>query len=146
TRARLGLQLPSTAGAKAVWVSVLLILTLIVLGATTIVRHGVPVLELSLAPFQRRAVNASFLKRALELFAGFALVLPALGGGGTLARAANEFAPPRLQALRRTSFLIIVFVFILTVFSSFLFLALVPAAQAPLWASTPLSGVAVHLN
>src|SRR5437667_8659646 len=53
TRARLGLQLPSTAGAKAVWVSVLLILTLIVLGATTIVRHGVPVLELSLAPFQR---------------------------------------------------------------------------------------------
>ena len=50
TRARLGLQLPSTAGAKAVWVSVLLILTLIVLGATTIVRHGVPVLELSLAP------------------------------------------------------------------------------------------------
>src|SRR6266516_2983307 len=85
TRARLGLQLPSTAGAKAVWVSVLLILTLIVLGATTIVRHGVPVLELSLAPFQRRAVNASFLKRALELFAGFALVLPALGGGGGLA-------------------------------------------------------------
>ena len=146
TRARLGLQLPSTAGAKAVWVSVLLILTLIVLGATTIVRHGVPVLELSLAPFQRRAVNASLLKRALELFAGFALVLPALGGGGTLARAANEFAPPRLEAVRQTSFFIVVFVFVLTVFSSFLFVLLVPPDQALLWASTPLSGLAHHLD
>ena len=146
TRSRLGLQLPSSAVAKAVWVSVLLILILIALGTVAIVRQGVPALELVLAPFVAFGVNPSFLKEALQSIAGFALVLPALGGGGSLARAANEFAPPRLDAVRQTSFLIVVLVFILTVFSSFLFVVLVPADQAPLWASTPLSGLAHHLN
>jgi magnesium transporter len=146
TRARLGLQLPPTAVAKAVWVSVLLILALIALGAVTIVRQGVPALELFLVPFQKGEGNLSFIKEALQLFAGFALVLPALGGGGTLARAANEFAPPRLEAVRRTSFFIIVLVFILTVVSSFLFVVLVPPDQTSLWASTPLSGLAHHLD
>ena len=146
TRARLGFQFSSTVVAKAVWVSVLLILTLIVLGVVTIARQRVPILELSLAPFHRHEENASLFREALRLLAGFALVLPALGGGGTLARAANEFAPPRLEALRRTSFFIVVFVFILTVSSSFLFLGLVPTEQSSLWASTPLSGLAHHLD
>src|SRR3989449_4510416 len=138
TRDRLGLHFPPTAAAKAVWVSVLLILALILLGAAAVVRQGVSVLELSLAPFQRNVGSGSFFREAVQLFASFALVLPALGGGGTLARAANEFAPPRLEAVRRTSFFIVVLVFVLTVFSSFLFVTLVPADQAGLWVSTPL--------
>jgi magnesium transporter len=146
TRARLGFQFSSTVLARAVWASVLLILTVIVLGIVTVVQQGVPILELSLAPLQTHEVNGSLFREALRLLAGFALVLPALGGGGTLARVANEFAPPRLQALRRTSFFIVVFVFILTVFSSFLFLGLVPAEQSSLWTSTPLSGLAHHLD
>src|SRR5215470_1550364 len=146
TRARLGLPLPSTAAAKAVWVSVLLVLTLIVFAIATVVRQRIPILELSLAPLQKELTTPSSVTEVLRLLAGFALALPALGGGGTLARAANEFAPPRLEALRRTSFFIVVFVFILTVFSSFLFLCLVPAEQLPLWASTPLSGLAHHLD
>jgi len=146
TRTRIGLQFPPTAVAKAVWVSVLLILAVILLGAATVVRHDVPVLELALAPLQGGGVNGSFFREVLDLLTGFALVLPALGGGGTLARAANEFAPPRLEAVRRTSFFIVVLVFVLTVFSSFLFLVLVPADQAGLWVSTPLSGLAHYLD
>src|SRR6266850_2424663 len=146
TRTRIGLQFPPTAVAKAVWVSVLLILAVILLGAATVVRHDVPVLELALAPLQGGGVNGSFFREVLDLLTGFALVLPALGGGGTLARAANEFAPPRLEAVRRTSFFIVVLVFVLTVFSSFLFLVLVPGDQATLWANAPLSGLAHYLD
>src|SRR5262249_4029635 len=102
TRSRLGLQLPPTAAAKAVWVSVVFVLTLIVLGMVTVVRQGIPMLDLSLAPLQKQFTTPMSFGEALRLLAGFALVLPALGGGGTLARAANEFAPPRLGALRRT--------------------------------------------
>ena len=35
---------------------------------------------------------------------GFALTVPAVGGGEALARAAHEFPPPRVHALRRTAF------------------------------------------
>jgi magnesium transporter len=146
TRDRLGLHFPPTVAAKAVWVSVLLIFGLILLGAATVMRQGVSVLEQSLAPLQSTVGTGSFFRDAIQLFASFALVLPALGGGGTLARAANEFAPPRLDAVRRTSFFIVVLVFVLTVFSSFLFVTLVPADQASLWASTPLSGLAHYLD
>jgi magnesium transporter len=81
----------------------------------------------------------------LQALWGFALVLPALGGGDALARAAQELAPPRLKALRRTSFLVGLFAFVLTVFSSFLFVALVPGDEAGFWAATPLSGLAQHV-
>lgn len=144
TRVRLGLLLPSAAVAKAVWVGILLIITLIVLGAIAIARQHVSIVGIALAPFRSGTVHVSFLS-VVQLFAGFALVLPALGGGDALARAAHEFAPPRLQALRRTSFFVVVFVFIITGASSFLFTALVPADQASLWASAPLSGLAQHL-
>jgi magnesium transporter len=144
TRARLGLQLPSTAIAKAVWASVLCVLFLIAFGAITALRLRIPLIGLTLTSFQNPA--GSLFQHALGLFMGFALVLPALGGGGTLARAASEFAPPRLEAIRRTSFFIVVLVFILTVSSSFLFVGLVPRDQAPLWASTPLSGLAHYLD
>ena len=40
---------------------------------------------------------------------GFALTLPVLGGGEALARAAHEFPPPRVQALRRTGLLTVLF-------------------------------------
>ncbi|HYR87539.1 MAG TPA: magnesium transporter [Terriglobia bacterium] len=146
TRTRIGLQFPPTAVAKAVWVSVFLIFAVILLGVATIVRQRIPAIELALAPLQSGAVNVPFFREVLTLLTGFALVLPALGGGGTLARAANEFAPPRLEAVRRTSFFIVVLVFVLTVFSSFLFLVLVPGDQATLWANAPLSGLAHYLD
>jgi len=145
SRARLGLQLPSTTVARAIWIAVLLILTTILLGTIAVAKEHVPLLELSVASLRERTANSTFLQNTLGLFWGFALVLPALGGGDALARAAQELAPPRLKALRRTSFLVGAVVFILTVFSSFLFVALVPSDQAGFWAATPLSGLAQHV-
>jgi len=143
TRTRLGLQLPSRVIAKAVWVSVLFILALIVSGIVTLLQQRVPVFKLSLEPFQ---YPRPLLQYATYLFVGFALVLPALGGGGTLARAANEFAPPRLDSIRRTSSFVVLLVFILAVSSSFLFVGLAPPEQAPLWTNAPLSGIARQLE
>jgi magnesium transporter len=144
SRARIGFQIPSTQVARAIWIAVLVMLTIILLGAIAIVKTHVPLLEQSLASL-RGTDNSTFLQRTLGLLWSFALVLPALGGGDALARAAHELAPPRLQALRRTSFLVAFFAFILTVFSSFLYVALVPGDQANLWAATPLSGLAQHV-
>ena len=143
-RARLGLQLPSTAVARAIWVAVLLILTVILFGTIAVAKRDVHFLEQSLASLRSADGNLTFSQIAFRVFTGFALVLPALGGGDALARAAHELAPPRLRALRRASFLVAAFVFALTVSSSFLFVALVPGDQAGLWAATPLSGLVQH--
>src|SRR5262249_31951897 len=134
-----------TTVARAIWIAVLLILIIILLGTIALAKEHVNLLELSVASLRERAANSTFLQSTLGLFWAFALVLPALGGGDALALAAQELAPPRLKALRRTSLLVGTFAFILTVFSSFLFIALVPSDQAGLWAATPLSGLAQHV-
>jgi magnesium transporter len=143
-RTRIGFHVPPAAIARAVWVGVAVIGTLIAIGLATIARN--PTIALSSLTPSIGPANGSFAEKALWLIAGFGLVLPALGGGETLARVAHEFAPPRLPALHRTSFFVVIFVFVLTVFSSFLFVALVPEDQAPVWIGAPLSAVAQHLD
>ena len=49
-----------------------------------------------------------------------------MGGGEALARAAHEFPPPRLQALRRTGLRRSSFALLVTVSGSFLLVLLVP--------------------
>jgi magnesium transporter len=142
-RERLALQLPSNVIARAVWVAVCLILTVIVLGVVAVIRGHVPLLQQSLLLLQ--VGTASIPRTILRLLAGFALVLPAVGGGDVLARAAHELAPPRVRALRRTASFVAVLVFVTTVFSSFLFTAMVPREQTAVWAATPLSGLAQYL-
>ena len=63
----------------------------------------------------------------------------------TVARIAHQLARPRIQSLRRTSSLVVVFSFIGIAVPAFLFVALVPGADQALWADTPLAGVAQHL-
>ena len=145
-RYRLGVSLSSAAVARAVWLGVGVIGALIVFGLAALMRQDSSRLAITLGLAQGSPGNASLPAQLLRLLAGFAFVLPVLGGGDALARAAHEFAPPRLQALRRTSIFVVVFVFITTGLSSLLFVALVPARQANFWANTPLSGLAQHLN
>ncbi|MGB7219054.1 MAG: magnesium transporter [Vicinamibacterales bacterium] len=76
---------------------------------------------------------------------GVALTLPMVGGGEALARAAHEFEPPRVDALRRTSLLTVLFGLVVTTLGTFLVLLLVPAAEQPLWINAPLAGLAQHL-
>ena len=144
-RSRFGLTPRSGTVARAVWLAVLLILTLIVVGVVTLLRQNIPLLARPLFALPGDQATGGFLGHALWLLTGFALVLPALGGGDALARAAHELAPPRLRGLRRTSFYVAVFTLVLTAFSAFLFVLFVPREQAAVWVATPLSGLAQHL-
>jgi len=140
-RFRLGLHVPPAAVARTLWLGVAMMGTLIVIGAATISWNS-SAIGFSLLSFGSRSI----IRQVQWVLGGFALAFPVLGGGDALARVAHEFAPPRLPTLRRTSFFVVVLVFILTLFSSLLFVALVPEAQASLWAAIPLSAVAQHLD
>ena len=76
---------------------------------------------------------------------GFALTLTVIGGGEALARAAHEFPPPRVQALRRTGLLTLSSRCSVTTAGTFLFTLLVPAAEQAAWLNAPLAGLAQHL-
>jgi hypothetical protein len=142
TRNRFGLYLSQAAVAKFVWCGIGLIVAVIGLAAITLIRHPVPFGVL--APIQElTSVSPKYILRWLT---GFALVLPVLGGGDALARAAHEFPPPRLKSLRRTSLFVSIFIFVTTAFSSFLYLSIVPKHEVPLWAATPLSGIVQHID
>jgi magnesium transporter len=141
TRARLGVPLPSTAMAKCVWAGVLAVLTLSITGIIVSVTRGVPVLKPTLVPVS----EGSLPVEALQWLMAIGLVLPVLGGGGSLGRAAAEFAPPRLNAVRRTAFYVAGFVLVLAVSTSFLFVAAVPGGEAAVWAAAPLSALAQFL-
>ncbi len=81
----------------------------------------------------------------LSWFVGLFLLLPAIGGGDALARAAHDLSPPRVQALRRTSVLILLFLAV-TVASVYMFDWLVPSSERNLWVQAPLAGLAQHLG
>jgi len=136
TRARLKLVVIPISMPRAAWAGIGVIAALMVSGAVTLVQSGGRGGGAFIPPLPRSP---------LEWLAGLALVLPVIGGGEALARAAHEFAPPRLQALGRTSLFVIMFGLLAAVLSSFLFLELVPPGHAALWTATPLAGVAQQL-
>src|SRR6266699_2071710 len=112
-RTRACLDLPTGVIAKAVWVAVGVLGAIILLGFVTLLRTGFPA-GAGLAPIRRSAFAGGVVQQVFLWFAGLALVLPAIGAGETLARAAQEFAPPRLRVLRRTSAFAAVFVLVIT--------------------------------
>ena len=126
-RNRFGLYLSQAAVAKFVWVGIGLILAVIGLATVTVVRHPVP-FGMLIPTQELAAISPKYILRWLT---GFALVLPVLGGGDALARAAHEFPPPRLKSLRRTSLFVSIFIFITLAFSSFLYVSIVPKQEAP---------------
>ena len=76
---------------------------------------------------------------------GLALTLCLLGSGEALTRAAHEFPPPRLPALKRTGLLTVAFIFTVAALGTFLVTLLIPATEQALWVGAPLVGVAKHL-
>jgi magnesium transporter len=144
SRVRIDVQSPTIA--RGVWAGVLTIVALITLGIIAVARHHIPVLSASLQAPWNGIRDITFIGAGYSLLLGFGLVLPLLGGGGSLGRTAREFAPPRVHSVRRTAFFVVLFVFILSVLSSFLFVAVVPKEQALLWSQTPLSGLAQYVS
>jgi hypothetical protein len=145
-RSRLAFSLSGAAISRAVWIGVGIIGALIVCAATTIFRNNVSLINTIWVFPWTLEINNSLFDQAIRISVAFALVLPVLGGGDVLSRVAHEFAPPRLQALQRTGFFLVIFALLIIVLSSFLFVALVPPGRAAIWFDTPLSGLAQHVD
>jgi len=143
-RARLGLPLFAGTVAKGIWAGVLVIAALSITGAIAMLRHGIAVVGPTLTPIQPTAGESAF-RYGIHWLIAFALVIPILGGGGSLGRAAREFAPPRVHAVRRTAFFVALFGFLLSVSTSFLYVAAVPKTETAVWAAAPVSALAQYL-
>ena len=144
-RARQGLDFASDRIAQGIWIGVAVVGAVIGLAALASVRGNVPPLEWAARPPLTNVTAWFWVNAVLTFFLGLALVLPAIGGGDALARAAHDLPPPRIQALRRTSLLIQVFTLLGTTLSVYLFARLVPLGELSLWTQAPLAGLAQHL-
>jgi magnesium transporter len=142
TRSRLRVYLSSSSLARAIWVGVAILYALLIVVTIATLRHQLPILSTSLQLPWASISSVTIPGAALQVLVGIGLVLPLLGGGGSLGRTAQEFAAPRVQSVRRTAFYVLLFTGVLAALSAFLFVAVVPRDQALLWSQTPLSALA----
>ena len=141
---RIGRAISRDTLARAVWIGVAILLVTITWGVASVAR-GIAFSTLAVPPPAPAITPWAPLDMVLAILLGFALTLPVLGGGEALARAAHELPPPRVQALRRTGRLTVLFAGVTTALGTFLALLLVPASEQPVWANAPLAGIAQHL-
>ncbi len=142
-RARLGFDFEPTMLARAVWAGLGILLTATVIGVIVVLRT--PEQLLHLPPPPTGMTHWTVWGAALAVMAGLGRVMPAVGGGDALSRAAHEFPPPRTEALRRTGSLVVIFSLFVIAIPAFLFIQLVPAADAQLFGGTALVGLVRHL-
>ncbi len=144
-RSRVGLDFSSSLIARGMWGGVAVLFALVIFAVETIARGKGLGFGALYAPIPALAPPSGGFERAISWLVGLALVLPVIGGGDALARAAHEFAPPRIQALRRTSLIVVLFSFVVTFLLAFGFVLLVPQADVRTWMDAPLAGIAAHL-
>ncbi|MGE5816010.1 MAG: magnesium transporter [Acidobacteriota bacterium] len=132
-RARAGLDYSAAVLARVVWGGIALVAVLAVWGVLVARGHGT-----HLPPISPPS-------SALWYLGGLALALPSIGGGEALATAAHEFAPPRIESLKRAGVVVAVFAFAAAV-PAFVYRSLVPATEYAFWIDTPLAGLAQHLG
>jgi magnesium transporter len=141
-RARLGRDLDTTWIARSVWIGVALLAVVAVWGLATVWRAtGLPG---PLPPWPASG-GATGAGAAVPYLFGLALALSAVGGGDVLSRAAHEFPPPRVQALRRTGVLVVAFGFLATAIPAYLFGVLVPGGEQAFWVDAHVAGLAMHV-
>ena len=140
-RARLGRGWRRELLATSVWIGVGILATMAAGGAFTALGESLP-RETQVPP---QADPASTFETTRLILLGLAVALPVLGSGGTLASAAHEFPQPRVQALRRTSLLVVLFAFVAIAMPAFAFGVLLPGDAATRWTETPLVGLATAL-
>ena len=124
-RARIGRDFNRDIWTRAVWIGTGIVGLTMVVGVVTLARRGVPTAGLSW-PALPTMTGRWLLDAALISILGFAQALPSVGGGESLARAAQEFPPPRVPRLRRTALLTLLLSLLLTTLGTFLFILLVP--------------------
>ena len=145
-RARIGRDVGRETMARGVWIGVGLLTLTMIWGAITLaVGSHAPFAVLTSPPPLVALTGWPLVDRALVYVFGFALTLTVVGGGDALARAAHEFPPPRVHALRRTGRLTLFFALAVTTLGTFLVVLLVPDAEQAVWMNAPLAGLAQHL-
>ena len=145
-RARIGRDIGRDAMARSVWIGVAILASSVVWGVVTVARGGgAPLGTLASLPPQLSVTGSALIDRTLTYVLGLALTLAVIGGGEVLGRAAFEFPPPRVPALKRTALVVLIFALSITTLGTVLFDVLIPAAEQPLWLNAPLVGLAQHL-
>src|SRR6185436_10759272 len=138
--ARIGRDVGRETMARGVWIGVGLLTLTMIWGAITLaVGSPAPFAVLTSPPPLVALTGWPLVDRALVYVFGFALTLTVVGGGDALARAAHEFPPPRVHALRRTGRLTLFFALAVTTLGTFLVVLLVPDAEQAVWMNAPLA-------
>ena len=128
---RIGRDIGRDRLARGVWIGVAILLVTIAWGVVTLARGGIVVASLAALPPVAAITSWRPLDAALAILLGFALVLPVVGGGEALARAAHELPPPRVKALRRIGLLTVLFAGVATALGTFLVLLLDARQRTP---------------
>jgi magnesium transporter len=145
-RARLGFDLAPNAIARGVWIGVAILGVMTAWAvATTAAADGAFSKIFTLPPPPGSATDWSFLGLIVPVLIGLGLALPAIGGGDSLGRAAHEFPPPRMQALRRTGLLVALFSLATCALPAFLFTWIVPPRSDQLAPDAALTDLARRL-
>jgi magnesium transporter len=143
---RLGRHVAADAIAKGIWAGIAILVVFSAWGVVSLIAgdrsDAGPLLAL---PVSTRFTGRGMLDTVLLAALGVALTLPALGSGEAFARSAHEFAPPRIQVLRRLRRLTILFGLVVTTMSAFLFVVLIPETERSIWAELPLAGIVEHM-
>jgi magnesium transporter len=146
-RARIGREIGRDTMARAVWIGVAILALGVVWSVVTVWRGGsAPLSVLLSAPVPLIVTGSPQIDSAFTYIVGFALALTVIGGGEALERAAHEFPPPRVPALRRTALLTLLFALSITTATTVLGVLLVPTTEQTLWANAPLAGLAQHVG
>jgi magnesium transporter len=145
-RARIGREIGRETMARGVRIGAGILVITMVWGVVALaLGKGAPMAVLA-SPAPSTVITGSWVIDAVIVYAiGVGLTLPVIGGGEAIARAAHQFAPPRLHALRRTAAITVVFTLVGTALGTFLFILLVPPAEQASWIDAPLAGLAQHL-
>ncbi|HEY1303556.1 MAG TPA: magnesium transporter [Vicinamibacterales bacterium] len=146
-RARLGHEVRRDLLARGVWIGIGILVVTMVWGLVTLFGGSeTPFAALISIPSPPSFTRWASVDAAVAMVLGFALTLTVIGGGEAVARAAQEFPPPRIPALRRTAYLTLFFALVVTTLGTFLETLLVPASEQALWINAPLAGLAQHLS
>ena len=146
-RIRIGREMTRDTVARAVWIGVGILALAVVWGALTLVRGTAAPLAALLSPPAPAAITGlPLIDVPLAYVLGLALTLTVVGGGEALARAAYEFPPPRVYALRRTARLTLLFAVSITAVATFLVVLLIPASEQAIWVNAPWAGLAQHFT
>ena len=143
-RIRIGLDVRSDTIARGVWIGAAVVVVLVVVAVVTAARTATPLAPLIAPPLPATGLRW-YLDIGITCLIGLCLALPTIGGGDSLAQAAHELEPPRVQGLWRAARVTLVFALLVTALTTFLFALLVPPEEQSVWVSTPLAGLVQHL-